>query len=411
VWETRNHPPSELVDGRVDRVKLAFEGAVELSAPDQRQDIFPRHKRPRDTAKRDQISDWATIDGDSHGHPTFDLAQDAAYAVAQFSFKTWNGSSATADADNELTTDPSNSNPYHWNERQELQHVASPDYNFYYDSAGRRETFDAFGVDTSYLYDSMFAAQSTTSGTPDSTQNYLTTPGGDVLAYSVTSGSTTTTTVPLSDLLGSTLGMVNSAGSLFTTFTYEPFGKPTTGGQSTTYPYLFAGMEYDAQTGLYHTLARYYNPTLQRFITEDPLNFGGGNVNLFAYAGNDPVNSSDPLGLDGYGAYGNTAPITNSAAQLGGEFGTVAVSVGDDEAVIFFPARLQSLVPKLRVLAAAALDVAGCHACRSFRAPQFEASAAWCWRRRTTTTEKGTRRKKNRRAMLQATRMKRWESA
>jgi hypothetical protein len=159
------------------------------------------------------------------------------------------GRPRTSDADNQLTTGPSNSNPYHWNERQELQHVDSPDYNFYYDSAGRRETFDAFGVDIYYLYDDVFAAQSTTSGTPGSTQNYLTTPGGDVLAYSVTSGSTTTTTVPLTDLLGSTLGMVNSSGSLANTFTYEPFGKPTTAGQSTTYPYLFAGMEYDPQAG------------------------------------------------------------------------------------------------------------------------------------------------------------------
>jgi RHS repeat-associated protein len=248
------------------------------------------------------------------------------------------GRPRTSDADNQLTTGRSNSNPYHWNERQELQHVDSPDYNFYYDSAGRRETFDAFGVDTSYLYDSVFAAQSTISGTPGSTQNYLTTPGGDVLAYSVTSGSTTTTTVPLTDLLGSTLGMVNSSGSLATTFTYEPFGKPTTSGQTTTYPYLFAGMEYDAQTGLYHTPARYYSPTLQRFVSEDPLGFGGGDVNLFVYAGNDPVNRSDPLGLYSPppSAYNNVAPVIDSAAQLGPEFGIVGVSVEDGEAVVTF---------------------------------------------------------------------------
>jgi RHS repeat-associated protein len=227
---------------------------------------------------------------------------------------TWNGTSATSDADNELTTNPSDSLPYHWNERQELQHVASPDWNFYYDSAGRRETFDAFGVDTSYLYHSVFAAQSTTSGTPGSTQNYLTTPGGQVLAYSVTSGSTTTTTVPLTDLLGSTLGMVNSAGSLFTTFTYEPFGKPT-GGQTTTYPYLFAGMEYDQQTELYHTFARYYSPILQRFVSEDPLNFGGGDVNLFGYAGNDPVDGTDTFGLVGPPVVG--APDTGGVPSAG----------------------------------------------------------------------------------------------
>src|SRR5260370_30590686 len=52
-------------------------------------------------------------------------------------------------------------------------------------------------------------------------------------------------------------------------------------------------MEYDSPTSLYHTYARYYSPGLQRFLSEDPLQFGGGDVSLFAYARNDPVNHSD----------------------------------------------------------------------------------------------------------------------
>lgn len=58
--------------------------------------------------------------------------------------------------------------------------------------------------------------------------------------------------MPIQDVLGATLGLVNSAGSLATTFSYEPFGKPTPGNNA--YPYLFAGIEYDPPTGLYHTL-------------------------------------------------------------------------------------------------------------------------------------------------------------
>jgi RHS repeat-associated protein len=120
---------------------------------------------------------------------------------------------------------------------------------------------------------------------------------GEVLAYSSTTGSTTTTTVPVHDLIGSTMGLFNSSGSLATLYSYEPFGKPTMTGASSAFPYLFAGMEWDSSTGLYHTPARYYSPSLQRFLSEDPMGFAGGDVNLFAYAGNDPINNTDPSGL------------------------------------------------------------------------------------------------------------------
>jgi RHS repeat-associated protein len=49
--------------------------------------------------------------------------------------------------------------------------------------------------------------------------------------------------------------------------------------------------------GLYYYRARYYHPTLQRFISEDPIGFAAGDVNLYAYVGNRPSIVRDPLGL------------------------------------------------------------------------------------------------------------------
>ena len=49
--------------------------------------------------------------------------------------------------------------------------------------------------------------------------------------------------------------------------------------------------------GLYYMRARYYDPSVGRFISEDPLGFGGGDVNLYAYVQNNPVNEVDPDGL------------------------------------------------------------------------------------------------------------------
>lgn len=43
--------------------------------------------------------------------------------------------------------------------------------------------------------------------------------------------------------------------------------------------------------------ARYYNPQLQRFISEDRLRFKSGDVNFYAYVGDNPTNAADPLGL------------------------------------------------------------------------------------------------------------------
>jgi RHS repeat-associated protein len=210
----------------------------------------------------------------------------------------WNGVSASSDLAHNLTLDPTNSAPYDWDERNQLSDASTPDYLFFYDALGRRETFDDFGVLQSYLYDGLMGVQENSNNTQTvPTQSYLTMPWGEVLADSATSGQTTTTTVPLHDLVGSTIGLVNSSGSLATSFTYEPFGAVTPSGSPSSYPYLFVGMEYDSATLLYHTLARYYSPRLQRYLSADPLGFGGGDVNVFAYAGNNPVDLIDPLGM------------------------------------------------------------------------------------------------------------------
>jgi uncharacterized protein RhaS with RHS repeats len=49
---------------------------------------------------------------------------------------------------------------------------------------------------------------------------------------------------------------------------------------------------------VYYYRARYCHPTLQRFISEDPIGFAGGDFNLYGYVTNNPLSFSDPLGLD-----------------------------------------------------------------------------------------------------------------
>ena len=70
-----------------------------------------------------------------------------------------------------------------------------------------------------------------------------------------------------------------------------------------------AGRPIDEKTGLSDYRARFYDPGVGRFISEDPSGFAGGDTNLFRYVGNDPLDRVDPSGLTakwaGYGGKGS----------------------------------------------------------------------------------------------------------
>jgi len=109
------------------------------------------------------------------------------------------------------------------------------------------------------------------------------------------------------DLLNSSTVMTDSAGAISETMDYYPFGSlridSKIGAFSEQRKYI--GQEYDADTGLNYLNARYYNATLARFISQDPM-FWSFNVawltdpqnqNSYAYARNNPIAGSDPSGL------------------------------------------------------------------------------------------------------------------
>ena len=98
------------------------------------------------------------------------------------------------------------------------------------------------------------------------------------------------------DGLGSVTSLTNGAGAVAQSYTYDSFGKSTGTTGSLANPFQYTAREFDTETGLYYYRARYYDPQIGRFISEDPPGFKGG-INFYAYVQNSPTRLSDPLGL------------------------------------------------------------------------------------------------------------------
>jgi RHS repeat-associated protein len=98
------------------------------------------------------------------------------------------------------------------------------------------------------------------------------------------------------DGLGSVSSLSNSAGTLANTYSYDSFGKLTGSTGTVTDPFQYTGREFDSETGMYYYRARYYDQTVGRFLSEDPIGLMGG-PNFYQYVNNDPVSLIDPPGL------------------------------------------------------------------------------------------------------------------
>jgi RHS repeat-associated protein len=105
----------------------------------------------------------------------------------------------------------------------------------------------------------------------------------------------------LRDALNSTLAVTSASGAILDQVTYDPYGNNSDSNGSYAPGFKFTGREYEGAGFAYTTLCnlrgRYYDAALGRFISRDPAGVSGG-LNLYAYAGDDPADFSDPTGLD-----------------------------------------------------------------------------------------------------------------
>ena len=98
------------------------------------------------------------------------------------------------------------------------------------------------------------------------------------------------------DERGNVSQRTNGSGAVTSTDLYDGFGKRRSGAADVFGFGGQAGYYTDTETGLILCTNRHYDPQSGRFLTRDPLGYGGG-INLYSYTANDPVNELDPLGL------------------------------------------------------------------------------------------------------------------
>jgi RHS repeat-associated protein len=124
----------------------------------------------------------------------------------------------------------------------------------------------------------------------------------------------------VTDALGSVRLVADSAtGEVVQRLDYDVWGNVEVDSNPGFQPFGYAGGLYDRDTGLVRFGARDYDPKTARWTAKDPIGFAGGDTSLYNYAGGDPLNRTDPLGLDPrLTAADNAAGLRPNAPDLRG---------------------------------------------------------------------------------------------
>ena len=200
------------------------------------------------------------------------------------------GSAATWDSKGNLTTEPQSAKTYGYSS-ENLLNSATGGVTLGYDPALRLYQV-AGAATTRFAYDGLNAIAEY-NGSNALQRRYVFGPGVDQPLVQYEGTGTTDRRFMSTDERGSIISLTDSAGALLNIDRYDEYGKPQTTNAGR---FQYTGQMWLSELGAYYYKARVYLPHLGIFAQSDPIGTAGG-VNLYAYVGNDPLNSVDPLGL------------------------------------------------------------------------------------------------------------------
>ncbi len=202
----------------------------------------------------------------------------------------------TYDPQGNEITDGTKTLGYNYDNQLKTYVNGSTTTNYVYDATGNRIEKSQTGANYQYVNtgnNNVVVAKNITNGT----SNFFVY-GVDQISQGDTSSSSRQ--YYLTDGLGNVRYLTNSSGTTLNTYATDPFGGNQTGTGSTANNYIYQDEQKDLESGLTYLRARYYDPSIGRFTSQDPLSGTLGDTttqNGYNYANNNPVNFSDPSGM------------------------------------------------------------------------------------------------------------------
>lgn len=122
------------------------------------------------------------------------------------------------------------------------------------------------------------------------------------------------------DALGSPVAATDEQGNIIWREKYQPYGERISNAPAaSSNKRWYTGHQQDTETGLVYAGARYYDPTLGRFMAVDPVSFTEKNLhsfNRYTYGANNPYKYVDPDGRKIVFAPGSTSQFKNQVKQM-----------------------------------------------------------------------------------------------